>query len=140
MKHHSSEYKENHLHSIFHSVLKTFIDAQNSRLLDNTTITLGGHQQHVVNLCIPCIFMIGDMQRGDKMYCSLAGYFNKMAAHLCCKCNVQGENSGHPFVQCKQMSMIKMCALVNSNNVSALQAINQYNVHSAWFDVGHGGC
>jgi hypothetical protein len=24
--------------------------------------------------------------------------------------------------------------------VPALKAINQYNVHSAWFDVGYGGC
>jgi hypothetical protein len=70
------------------------------------------------------------MQGGDKMCCSLAGYSNKMAC-LCCKCNIKGEESGDPFVQCKQMSMIKTCALVDSNNVVALQAINQYNVHSA---------
>jgi hypothetical protein len=34
--------------------------------------------------------------------------------------------------------MIKIRELVDSNNVAALQAINQYNVHSAWFDVGYG--
>jgi hypothetical protein len=35
--------------------------------------------------------------------------------------------------------MVKICALVDSNNVAALQAINQYNVHSAWWlDVGYG--
>ena len=38
------------------------------------------------------------------------------------------------------MSMIKIQALVASNNVAALKAINQYNVHSAWFDVDYGGC
>jgi hypothetical protein len=32
--------------------------------------------------------------------------------------------------------MIKICALVDSKNVVVLQAINQYNVHRVWFDVG----
>ena len=38
------------------------------------------------------------------------------------------------------MSRVKIKALVNSNNIKALWAINQYNVHCAWFDVGYGGC
>jgi hypothetical protein len=73
----SSEYKGKRLHAIFHTVLQTFIDAQNLGLLDNITLTLGG-QQRVVNLRILCIFIIGDMQGGDKMCCSSAGYSNKM--------------------------------------------------------------
>jgi hypothetical protein len=126
------------LHAIFHTVLETFIEAQNSVLLDNITLTLGG-QQRVVNLRIPCTFIIGGMQGGDKMCCSSAGYSNKIA-RLCRKCNVKGAESGDPFVKCKRMSMVKIWALVDTNNVAALQAINQYNVHSVWFDVGYGGC
>jgi hypothetical protein len=136
--HQSNEYKGKRLHTIFHTMLEMFIDAHNSGMLDNITLTLGG-QQRVVNLRIPCIFIIGDMQGGDKMCCSSAGYSNKMA-RLCHKCNVKGSDSGDPFVQCKRMSMVKIRALVDSNNMAALQAINQYNVHSAWFDVGYGGC
>jgi hypothetical protein len=30
--------------------------------------------------------------------------------------------------------------LVVEKNVEALKAINQYNIHSAWFDLGYGGC
>jgi hypothetical protein len=41
-KHQTSEYKGKRLHAIFHTVLETFIDAQNSGMLDNVTITLGG--------------------------------------------------------------------------------------------------
>jgi hypothetical protein len=134
----SNEYKGKRLHAIFHTVLETFIEAQNSGMLDNITLTLGG-QQRVVNLRIPCIFIIGDMQGGDKICCSSAGYSNKMA-RLCRKCNVKGAESGDPFIKCKRMSMVKIRALVDTNNVAALQAINQYNVHSAWFDVGYGGC
>jgi hypothetical protein len=36
--------------------------------------------------------------------------------------------------------MVKVMQLVANNNVEALHSINQYNVHSAWFDVGYGGC
>ena len=134
----TNEYKGERLHAIFRTVLKSFIDAQNSGLLDNITVTLGGVER-VVNLRIPCVYIIGDMQGGDKICCSSAGYSNKMS-RLCRKCNVRGDQWGDPFVECKRMSMLKILKLVDSNNVEALKAINQYNVHSAWFDVGYGGC
>lgn len=134
----TNDYKGERLHAIFRVVLKSFIDAQTSGLLDNVTVTLGGIEQ-LVNLRIPCVFIIGDMQGGDKICCSSAGYSNKMS-RLCRKCNVRGDQSGDPFVACKRMSMLKILELVDSNNVDALNAINQYNVHSAWFDVGYGGC
>ena len=38
------------------------------------------------------------------------------------------------------MSMVKIQALVEANDVEALRAINQYNVDCAWFHVGYGGC
>ena len=136
--HQSNEYKGERLQAVFRTLLESFIEAQNSGLLDNVTLTLGG-QQRIVNLRIPVVFIIGDMQGGDKICCSSAGYSNKMN-RLCRKCNVRGNQSGDPFVECKRMSMIKIRELVTSNNVAALKAINQYNVHSAWFDVGYGGC
>jgi hypothetical protein len=99
---------------------------------------LGG-VQHIVNLRIPVIFIIGDMQGGDKICCSSAGYSNKMN-RLCRKCNVRGDQCGDPFVKCQRMNMLKIMKLVTTNNIVALKAINQYNVHSAFFDVGYGGC
>jgi hypothetical protein len=136
--HQSNEYKGERLHAVFRTLLESFIEAQNEGLLDNVTVTLGG-QQRIVNLRIPVVFIIGDMQGGDKICCSSAGYSNKMN-RLCRKCNVRGDQSGDPFVECKRMSMIKIQELVTTNNVDALKAINQHNVHSAWFDVGYGGC
>jgi hypothetical protein len=35
--------------------------------------------------------------------------------------------------------MNKTIQLVKDNNMVALHSIKQYNVHSAWFDVGYGG-
>ena len=97
--HQSNEYKGKWLHAIFHMVLETFIQAQKSGMLDNITLTLGGIER-VVNLCIPVVFIIGNMQGGDKICCSSAGFSNKMN-HLCCKCNVHGNQAGNPFVSCK---------------------------------------
>jgi hypothetical protein len=61
-------------------------------------------------------------------------------SQLCHKYNVRDDQSGDPFVVFKRISMVKVMQLVADNNVEALHSINQYNVHSAWFDVGYGGC
>jgi hypothetical protein len=59
---------------------------------------------------------------------------------MCCKCNVKGSNAGNPFIECQRMSMVKIMDLVSQNQHDILKNINQYNVHSAWFDVDYGGC
>jgi hypothetical protein len=66
--HQSNEYKGERLHAVFRTLLESFIEAQNEGLLDNVTVTLGG-QQRTVNLRIPVVFIIGDMQGGDKICC-----------------------------------------------------------------------
>ncbi len=35
--------------------------------------------------------------------------------------------------------MVKIMELVRQNRYNILKEINQYNVHSAWFDVDYGG-
>jgi hypothetical protein len=80
------------------------------------------------------------MQGGEKIFCTTASYSNRMS-QLCHKCNVRGNQSSDPFVECKCMSiMTTIMQLVTDNNVAALHLIKQYNIHSAWFDVGYGGC
>jgi hypothetical protein len=56
------------------------------------------------------------------------------------KCNVRGDESGDPLVQCKKISMVRMMQLVKDNRQDSLDDFNQYNVHNAWFDVSYGGC
>jgi hypothetical protein len=134
----SNEYKGERLQAIFRTLLETLIDAQKSGDLDNIWLTLG-NQRQLVNIKIAVIFIIGDMQGGDKICCSAAAYSNRMR-RLCRKCNVRGDQAGDPFVVCHRMSMVKIQALVAANNVEALHAINQYNVDCAWFHVEYGGC
>ena len=59
---------------------------------------------------------------------------------MCRKCNVRGCDAGDPFIKCQRMSMVKIMELVRQNRHDILKEINQYNVHSAWFDVDFGGC
>ena len=79
------------------------------------------------------------MQGGDKIACTSASYSNTMK-RLCRKCNVRGRDAGNPFIKCQRMSMVKIMELVRLNRQDILNGINQYNVHSAWFDVDYGGC
>jgi hypothetical protein len=130
--------QEKGVHAILCTLLETLIAAQKSGLLDNIPLTLA-NEQKLVNLKIAVIFIIGDMQGGNKMRCNAAAYSNPMNP-LCHKCNIKGKDAGDPFVQCKRMSMNKIIQLVKDNKVAALHSINQYNVHSAWFDVGYDGC
>ena len=73
------------------------------------------------------------------MCCSAAAYNNKMKRPVR-KCNVSGNQLGNPNVICKQIVMSKVVKLVTNNCTKHLKNINQYNVHSAWFDVDYGGC
>jgi hypothetical protein len=85
------------------------------------------------------VFIIGDLQGGDKICCRSPTYSNSVG-RLSRKCNVSGQDSGDPNVECHKISMVKVKALVESNNQEVLDKYNQYNVHSAWFDVDFGGC
>jgi hypothetical protein len=137
-KHFSKELKAERLHAIFKTLLASIIVAQESGALDDIPITSGGVTK-VVNLKVPVIFIIGDMQGGDKIYCTTCHYSNKLH-NLCCKCNVRGDESGDPLVQCKKVSMVRMMQLVKDNIQDILNDFNQYNVHNVWFDVSYGRC
>jgi hypothetical protein len=84
--HQMNEYKGERLHAILFKLLETLIEAHKYGLLDNIPLTLENQRKLVVNINIAVIFMIGDMQGGDKMYCTVAGYSNRMN-QLCCKCS-----------------------------------------------------
>jgi hypothetical protein len=134
----SKELKAERLHASFKTLLASIIEAQESGALDDIPITFGGVTK-IVNLKVPVIFIIRDMQRGDKICCTTCHYSNKLH-RLCRKCNVCGDKSGDPLVQCKKISMVRMMQLVKDNRQDILDDFNQYNVHNAWFDVSYGGC
>jgi hypothetical protein len=93
----------------------------------------------VVNLKVPVIFIIGDMQGGDKICCTTCNYSNKLH-RLCSKCNVCGDESGDPLVQCKKINMVQIMQLVKDNRQDILDDFNQYSMDNAWVDASYGGC
>jgi hypothetical protein len=134
----SQEVNAERLHAIFKTILATVIEAQQSGALDNIPLIFGDDTK-LVNLKVPLIFIIGDMQGGDKICCTACNYSNKLH-RLCCKCNVRGGESGDPLVQCKKSNMVRIMQLVKDNRQDILDDFNQYNVDNAWFDVSYGGC
>jgi hypothetical protein len=99
------ELKAERLHAIFKTLLASIIEAQESGALDDIPITFGGDTK-IVNLKVPVIFIIGDMQRGDKICCTTCHYSNKLH-RLCNKCNVRCDESGNPLAQCKNISLVR---------------------------------
>ena len=120
------------------TILASYVACQNNDSLENVTLTLGTATKEV-NLKVPCFFIIGDMQGGDKICCSAPVYMDKIN-RLCRKCDVKGSDSGDPFVQCQKIVSSRILNLVQTNNTKELHNLNQYCVNNAWFKVDFGGC
>ena len=56
-----------------------------------------------MELKTPYFFIIGYMQGGDKMACSVACCSNKLN-RPCCKYDVKGEDSGKPYIMCNKIT------------------------------------
>ena len=134
----SNDLKYSRYHSIFAKILETYILAQKGFTLKGIKIKLG-NETRIVDIKVPCAFIIGDIQGGDKLCCSSPCYLSSMN-HICCKCNVSGADVGNANILCKNIKMNKIINLVKLNQIDALEKLNQYNVYSAWFDVDYGGC
>ena len=93
--------KYTRLHKILEAILRSFAAAQNNDTLNAISIKFGSTSK-TVNLKVPCFFIIGDMQGGDKMCCSAPVYMDRIN-RLCRKCNVKGRESGNPFIECKKI-------------------------------------
>ena len=130
--------KYKRLHRILDSILASYIKCQNDDSLNNIDLQLGNSRK-IVDLKVPCFFIIGDMQGGDKMCCSAPVYSNRIN-RLCRKCNVKGSESGDPFVECKKIVSKRISDLVTNGNLDELKSLNQYCVRNAWFRVDFGGC
>ena len=130
--------KTKRLHQIFEAILSSYIACQRQGGLKQVTLNFGGHHR-LMNIKVPCAFIIGDMQGGDKI-CGRSVYYNSDAKRICRKCNVTGDAADNPDVECRDINMTKVVKLVRKNREEVLKAYSQLNFHSAWFDVDYGGC
>jgi len=125
-------------HQIYAKVLESFVAAQKDCSLHNIKLTLAGVSK-VVNIKVPCMFIIGDIQGGDKICCSSATYQNTVN-RICRKCDVQGADVGKPNIICHRIRMTDVKQLLVNNDIESLKKLNQHNVWSAFFDVDFGSC
>ena len=105
-------------------------------LLNHTSVTLGNISK-VVNIKVPLAFIIGDMQGGDKL-ASCSPSYNCNMSRICRKCNVKGNQSGDPLIQCCCIHQDLVQQLVNDQEIEKLKAMNQYNVDNVFFHVCFG--
>ena len=133
-----NDLKYSRLHTVFRAILQSFVEAQQPHFLDNIPLKLGQVQQRV-NLKIPCFFIIGDMQGGDKL-CACAPVYSNQLKRLCRKCDVRGCDAGNPHVVCNKIIQSDIQNLVQTSNHEQLAQLNQYCVNNAWFDADFGGC
>ena len=130
--------KYQRLHKILEAILDTYVQCQNTELLNKVPLQLG-NEKKTVDLKVPCFFIIGDMQGGDKLCCSAPCYLSSINRR-CRKCNVQGKDSGDPFIECKRIVSKRIEHWVNNKMSDRLKSMNQYEVDNAWFKVNFGGC
>ena len=130
--------KHTRLQRIFQEVLRPLVEAQQPGALDNIEITLGNVTK-VVNLKIPVMVVIGDMQGGDKICGTKCAYSNKQS-RPCRKCNVHGSMLGDPYAECRRISQTRIMDLIQKGDTQRLDVLCQYHTPSAWFDLDYGGC
>ena len=130
--------KYSYLHQIFRTILQSYIEAQTTTILHNMKVVLGD-KCGIVNVKVPCFFIIGDMQGGDKI-CGCAPVYRREINRICRNCDVKGDQTGNPNVICHRLESRPIQMLIESKNYAALKQINQYCVDNAWFDVDFGGC
>ena len=133
------EEKCSRYHTILKIILQDLVHIQQEGGIKGVAVTLGNVQKQNITIKVPVGMILGDMQGGDKHCASIVGYSSNMA-RLCRACNVSGEESGDPLIQCKRMSMKKIKQYVINDDKAILKSISQNNVYCAWFDVDFGGC
>jgi hypothetical protein len=135
----STDLKHSRAHALYRAIFERLYPLDNGlETMPWTELCLGGYKK-TVRIKPQLALIIGDIQGGDKIACSSIHYGNKMR-RLCRRCDISGANSGNPYAKCSPIVMSNIINLVASNNTEALNAMNQYNVQSAFFDFRYGGC
>ena len=133
-----NDLKYSRLHKVLETILSSFVEAQQPDALTNVALQ-PGNQIRKVNLKVPCFFIIGDMQGGDKL-CACAPAYSNTLRCLCRACNIAGCDAGNPNIECACLKTSEIETYIKQRDVDELQNLNQYCVDNAWLKVDFGGC
>ena len=130
--------KNERAQAVITAVLESMVQAQSLKRLNNLKLELGPFQR-LCNLKVPVMFIIGDMQGGDKLCGSYATYSNT-ANRPCRKCNVKGKDLGNPDASCHKISMQRVLAMIENKEHKKLKDICQHPTRPAFCSLDFGGC
>jgi hypothetical protein len=126
------------LQQLYQAALANLVEAQKSDVLNGIFLKLGNAHK-LVNMKIPVMFIIGDIQGGDTITGRPACY-NKFALRISRTCDAGPDQLATPLVgSCKRIIMSDVMKLVTDQNWDALAALYQAQHWIAWFDLDYGG-
>ena len=73
------------------------------------------NQVKIVNLEVPCVFIIGDMKVGDQKIFH-AGSYHLKQRRFCHKCNISGWELGNIDYKCQKISMNSINFFLHKKN------------------------
>jgi hypothetical protein len=126
------------LQQLYQAALANLIEAQKSDELNGILLKLENAHK-LVNMKIPAMFIIGDIQGGDTITRQPA-CFNKFALRISQTCDAGPNQLTAPLVgSCKRIIMSDVMKFVTDQNQEALAALYQAQHWIAWFDLDYGG-
>ena len=117
-----SEEKTGCLQQLYGAAIKDLIRTQSDGSLNNIEFHLGSKHK-TVNLKIPLMFIIGDIQGGDGI-CGRAQYYGKTARRISRMCDAGPEQLGlTKSGMCKRLKMQDVMDYVTKDDVGALNGL-----------------
>ena len=130
--------KTKRLQQLYQAALQDLIKTQSDGSMNNIELRLG-NKSKVVNLKIPLMFIIGDIQGGDAI-CGKNLHHGKTARRISRICDAGPQHLGNPKIgNCSRLHMQDIMDLVIENDIEALHALYQAPHWIAWFDIDYSG-
>jgi len=123
---------------LFDTVLQTFKEAQKEGALINIPLQLD-NKVKTVNLKVPLVYLIGDIQ-GEDGICGQSAYYQPDAHCICRMCAATPD--AYSFIDvdsCNLLVMTDIINLCNNNMHAALDALMQARNWQAFYDIDYGG-
>ena len=134
----TTEVKMDRYQAIIKAVVAGIVECQKGGKFDHVPLTIANQTKHV-NLKIAVMFIVGDIQGGDKL-CGVTVAYGNTLERPCRKCNVKGSQLGDPDVDCHRISMKKVAKWIEEGKKKHLKKICQHPIRPAIFDLDYGGC
>ena len=123
---------------LYSAALYKLKTAQSPGHLDGMELKLGSASK-IVNLKIPVMFIIGDIQGGNTI-CGCHVHYGQKARRISRMCDAGPKQLCNPRIgSCQRLQMQDIMDLVTNENYEELYHLYQAQHWIAWFDLDYGG-